>query len=450
MVNKTQAQVVIWISAAAALLAGVWIASPQWLLSATAALRQQQPRCRCFPGDACWPSPAEWASFNETLGGRLIATVPLASPCHDDDFGGVSRYDADRCAAIRARWGQPELHDGTTHSPMTFFFGNASCDPFAPREAPCVLGAYVPYAVNASDASHYRAALAFARQRDVRLVIRNTGHDYNGKSTGAGALALWTHNLKDRVVFDYPPNRVEAEDGAAYPYVGKAMKVGAGVQAGEAQATANALGYVVVEGDCPTVGYAGGYAQGGGTSPLASRFGLAADQVLEWEVVTADGELLTATPSQNSDLYWALSGGGGGTYGVVLSMTVKMHKNMPTAGAILSFDSGDNDAFWYVVKAFLINLPAVLDAGATAYWMLFPGNFRMPQSYFPNGTAEELERLYQPTVEALKRSGIHYGKHFTSTRTAGGHGPGITNVLLTYGQSSRPVTTRTTKMLTDL
>ncbi|KAK7750865.1 hypothetical protein SLS62_007264 [Diatrype stigma] len=431
MVNKIQVQVVIWTSAAAALLAAVWIASPQWLLNAaTSTLRQQPPpHCRCFPGDACWPSPAEWAAFNSTLGGRLIATVPLASPCHDDDFGGASSYDADRCAAIQSAWANPELHDGTAHSAMRYLFGNASCDPFAPREAPCALDAYVPYAVNASDASHYAATLAFARRHDIRLVIRNTGHDYNGKSTGAGALALWTRNLKDRVVFDYPPDRpgsgsgldfeggAGTEDGAAYVYTGKTMKVGAGVQAGEAQAAANALGYVVVEGDCPTVGYAGGYTQGGGTSPLASKFGLAADQVLEWEVVTADGELLTATPSQNSDLYWALTGGGGGTYGVVLSMTVKMHKNMPTAGAVLLFASDDYDAFWSVAKAFLTNLPAVLDAGATAIWVVLPGQFRMSQCYFPDGTAQELERLYQPTLEALKQSGIHYGKHLH--RTAG-------------------------------
>ncbi|PQE23176.1 FAD binding domain-containing protein [Rutstroemia sp. NJR-2017a BVV2] len=155
-------------------------------------------------------------------------------------------------------------------------------------------------------------------------------------------------------------------------YTGKAMKIGAGVQASEAQATANAEGCVVVEGDGPTVGIAGGYTQGGGTSPLASKFGLAADQVLEWEVVTGTGELLTATPSQHSDLYWALSGGGGGTYGVVLSMTVKLHRNMPTAGATLSLvEPSEKYWVWALNQSNIpydfnaINLPEFQDAFAT-------------------------------------------------------------------------------------
>ncbi|KAJ8069916.1 hypothetical protein OCU04_000324 [Sclerotinia nivalis] len=225
-------------------------------------------------------------------------------------------------------------------------------------------------------------------ENNIRLVIRNTGHDYMGKSTGAGALAY-------RSILDYK----------SVAYTGKAIKIGAGVQASEAQGTANAQGYVVVEGDCPTVGIAGGYTQGGGASPLGPKFGLAADQVLEWEGFTGTGELLTATPSQNSDLYWALSGGGGGTYGAVLSMTVKLHKNMPTGGATLTFIES-SDKFWDVIQTFLVNMPAVLKAGASLYWQVLPGNmFHMPQSYLPNGTAEDLQKLLQPT---LNQSNISY------------------------------------------
>ncbi|RYP90243.1 hypothetical protein DL770_003612 [Monosporascus sp. CRB-9-2] len=262
-------------------------------------LTNTQPLCRCFPGDACWPSSAAWDSFNRTVGGKLIATVPIASPCHDA-FPGVS-FDAELCVQIQANWARPELHDRTAHSPMAAFFANLSCDPFTPCQAQCVVGAYVPYAVNASSASDYRETIAFAKKHNIRLVIRNTGQDYMGKSTGGGALALWTHYIKDRSILDYKSTT----------YTRKAMEIGAGVQALGTQEAANAQGFVVVEGDCPTVGIVGGYTQGGGTSPLESKFGLAADQVLEWEVVTGKGELLTATPRQNSDLYWALAGGGG-------------------------------------------------------------------------------------------------------------------------------------------
>ncbi|OTB04409.1 hypothetical protein M426DRAFT_11556 [Hypoxylon sp. CI-4A] len=373
------------------LLGAIWIGASQ-----TSLFTQKQPRCRCFPGDDCWPSSEEWSSFNETVRGKLIATVPLASPCHDS-FPGVD-YDADKCADIQANWARPSLHYKTTHSPMASFFANSSCDPFTPRDAQCVVGAYVSYAVKASSASDYIDTIAFAKKHNIRLVIRNTGHDYMGKSTGAGALAIWTHHIKDISILDY----------ASPGYTGKAMKIGAGVQAYEAQDVARTNGLVVVEGDCPSVGIAGGYTQGGGTSPLGSKFGLAADQVLEWDVVTGQGELLTATPSQHSDLYWALSGGGGGTYGVVLSMTVKVHPDQPTAGATISFTE-PSDTYWDMIRVFLMNLPSVLDSGASVYFMLLPGNvFSMSQSYLLGGIAQDFERLFRPLRQALDQNGIPY------------------------------------------
>lgn len=282
---------------------------------------------------------------------------------------------------------------------MAAFFANESCDPFTDRAAQCVVGSYVQYAVNASGASDYVETLAFAKELNIRLVIRNTGHDYLGKSTGAGSLALWTHHLKDIDVLEYSSD----------VYTGKAMRMGAGVQASEAQSVAHALGLLVVEGACPSVGIAGGYTQGGGAGPLGSKFGLAADQVLEWEVVTPTGQTLTATPDQNLDLYWALSGGGGGTYGAVLSMTVKLHPDMPTGGATLSFTE-PTEKYRDVLQAFLINLPAIVDAGAVVYWQIIrKGGLTIPQSYLPNGTAQDLERLFQPTLLALNQSGIAYG-----------------------------------------
>ncbi|KAI1652573.1 hypothetical protein F4813DRAFT_377667 [Daldinia decipiens] len=281
---------------------------------------------------------------------------------------------------------------------MAGFFANMSCDPFTPRNAQCIVGSYVAYVVNASGALEYRETLNFAKKHNIRLVIRNTGHDYMGKSTGAGALAIWTHNIKYKSIIDY----------TSLTYTGKAMKIGAGVSTSEAQSMANSNDLVIVQGDCPTVGIAGGYTQGGGSGPLASKFGLAADQVLEWEVVTGNGDFLTATPNNNPELYWALAGGGGGTYGVVLSMTVKLHPNMPTAGSALFFTE-PTEAYWDIVQAFLLNLPDVLEAGGTIYWQVLPGNiFRMPQSYLPNGTAQDLEQLLQPTLKLLDQSGISY------------------------------------------
>lgn len=63
----------------------------------------QASKCRCLPGDACWPSTAVWNSLNSTVGGQLIATVPIGSPCHDPN------YDADVCAELQDEWSLPQL-----------------------------------------------------------------------------------------------------------------------------------------------------------------------------------------------------------------------------------------------------------------------------------------------------------------------------------------------------
>lgn len=221
---------------------------------------------------------------------------------------------------------------------MAPFFANRSCDPFLPRTEQCVTGAYVQYAVNVTTPRQIAQTIDFAIQHNIRLVIRNTGHDYLGKSTGAGGLAIWTHHLKDIEILDY--------DGPSYK--GKAIKMGAGVMAIEAYEAAHARGLAVVGGECPTVGIAGGYTQGGGHSSLASKYGLAADQTLEWEVVTGTGEMLTANRYNNSDLYWALSGGGGGTYGVTTSLTAKAHADIPVSGVNLTFTSQVHSPFFFL------------------------------------------------------------------------------------------------------
>ena len=353
--------------------------------------------CRCFPGDKCWPTPSEWNAFNQSLGGRLIATTPIASPCHDDSFGS---FDAQKCADLQSTWFFPETHLVTSSSVMAPYFTNNSCNAFLPQSAGCKLGNYVSYAVNASDATDFRKTIAFVQAYNIRMTVRNTGHDYNGKATGAGAVAIWTHHMKDMRIFDYKSST----------YTGKAMRMGAGVQVVDAYQYAQKRGYVVVGGNCPTVGIAGGYTQGGGHSPLSSKFGMAADQALEWEVVTATGKHLIASPSQNADLYWALSGGGGGTYGVVVSLTVKVHPDLMTSAANLTFTSIgiQKESFWNVVQTFQESLPSIVDAGAVAIFLLTEDYFALMPVQGPGVSKAKLRSLLNPTLNKLKQESINY------------------------------------------
>ncbi|EMC98973.1 hypothetical protein BAUCODRAFT_65846 [Baudoinia panamericana UAMH 10762] len=357
--------------------------------------------CRCFPGDLCWPSEAIWDAFNFTVGGRLVATVPLAAPCHYDQY---APYSNDTCANLQANWLWPQQHYDSSSSIMAPFFANQSCDPFTPPSAQCVIGTYVQYAVNVSSPADVIAGIAFATLFNIRLVIRNTGHDYNGKSTGAGALGLWMHHLKN----------ISFSQWSDQYYNGTAIKLGAGVQAIEAYEAADAQGLQVVGGECPTVGIAGGYTQGGGHSALASKHGLAADQVLEWEVITGTGQYLIANRHQNSDLFWALSGGGGGTYGVTLSMTAKAHPDTPTSAMNLTFLSAGTtqDNYYSAIETFHASLPAIVDSGAMSVWYFTNQSFAISPITGPNISVPQLKVLMSPLETKLQQLNISYTSYY--------------------------------------
>ncbi|UNI15432.1 hypothetical protein JDV02_001967 [Purpureocillium takamizusanense] len=292
----------------------------------------------------------------------------------------------------------------SSSSVMAPLFANQSCDPFQPRSSPCTLGNYVRYAVDARTPQHVAETLAFAARHRIRLVVRNTGHDYNGRSTGAGALAVWTHHMKDRAVIDWADEH----------YVGKALRVGAGVQGFEALTEAHSKGLVVVTGECPTVGLAGGYTQGGGHSALSTVHGLAADNVLSFEVVTASGEHVVASRAEHSDLYWALSGGGGGNYGVVVSMTVRTHPDAKVSGASFAITTTDNTSSLYdAVDVFHEALPGMVDAGAMVIYYFGQGFLQMPALTFFNKSTDETEKILRPFIDAVSAKGFTVKPNYT-------------------------------------
>ena len=106
----------------------------------------------------------------------------------------------------------------------------------------CTQGGYSLYSVKATNVAQIQLAVNFARSLNLRLVVMNTGHDYNGRSTGKDALSIWTHNLKD---IKYVANYKSAT------YTGPVMKVGAGVQGFELYEAADKYGVSAVAGICP-------------------------------------------------------------------------------------------------------------------------------------------------------------------------------------------------------
>lgn len=148
-------------------------------------------------------------------------------------------------------------------------------------------------------------------------------------------------------------------------YTGPGVKLGAGVIFEEVFSASNARGIRVLTGSCPTVSIGGGFVAGGGHSAFSFIYGLAADNVLEWEVVTVDGDHLIATPDNHADLYWALSGGGPGTFAVVVLVTMRVFRDAPMTGAMLSYDNytaGSVESFWVSITTFYSTLPSAVDA----------------------------------------------------------------------------------------
>ncbi|KAJ4303025.1 hypothetical protein N0V90_001916 [Kalmusia sp. IMI 367209] len=379
--------------------------------------------CRPIPGDAAWPTSSKWNALNKTISGRLIATVPLPSVCHSMPFG---TYNADACTAIKTAWLDDQTFLQTPAHTMNAYTQNYSCVPFTPQSQACELGNFASYSIKVTGADDVIAGINFAKENNVRLTIKNTGHEYvsflkisdikyllrcsfAGKSTGKGALSLWTHNLNTTTII---PTYTSAG------YTGPAAKLGAGVIGGELYAAVGAAGYRILGGTCPTVGVAGGYTSGGGHSLLNGAYGMAADAVLEWEVITADGQHLIATPTQNSDLYWALSGGGAGTFGVVLSMTTKIFKDGPIGSGIMAFNiSSDASNYWEAIEDLWAFLPKFVDAGPNTWdFALTPTGFQAFAITVPDKTGAQVQELLQPYLDSLTKRNITYS--YTPTNSA--------------------------------
>ena len=240
-----------------------------------------------------------------------------------------------------------------------------------------------------------------------------------GKSTGQGALELWTYNLKTIEII---------ANHNSPSYSGPAVKIGPGVIAGDAYEAVSAVGYRIVAPECGLTGIAGGYAQGGGHSQLATAYGMAADQVLEWELVTAQGEYLVATPEQNTDLYWALAGGGGGTYGVVLSMTVRAYPDGPVAGGSLTFGTSNQTAFWEAVKIWFHQTPSfVQNTSNNVQFLITNDTLRVFSFVLPDQNASAVDALLDPFLPELQRLNISHNL------TTGQSATYVQNLVESYG-----------------
>jgi FAD/FMN-containing dehydrogenase len=250
-----------------------------------------------------WPSTASWEKLKASVGGNLLQPQALFAPCQTD-------ANASACTEVLKNIRNP------------IYIG----DQPAGTEVSGWLDAWTPapsaYAVAARNATDVAAAVDFARENNLRLVVKGAGHSYLGTSNAPDSLLVWTRAMNRVTLHDAfvakgcegrnsPVPAVTAEAGAMWIDLYHAVTTEAG--------------RYVQGGGCTTVGVAG-LVQSGGFGSFSKGFGTAAAGLLEAEVVTADGKVRIANACTNPDLFWALKGGGGGSFGIITRVTLRTHE----------------------------------------------------------------------------------------------------------------------------
>jgi hypothetical protein len=286
---------------------------------------------RVRPSDSAWPGAAEWQSLKSAVGGNLIEVRALFAPCE-------ASSESEACQAVYHNIRNP------------FYIG----DQPAGTQVSGWLDAWTPapsvYAVRARNAADVTAAVNFARTHNLRLVVKGGAHSYLGASNAPDSLLIWTRSMNSVALEDAFVGKGCAGKMAPTP----AVTVGAGCTWIDVYtAVTTRAGRYAQGGGCTSVGVAG-LIQGGGFGSFSKGFGSAAAGLLEAEVVTADGRVRTVNACSDPDLFWALKGGGGGTFGVITRLTLRTH-TLPEffGGAWGTVKAKSDEAFGRLIAQFL-------------------------------------------------------------------------------------------------
>jgi FAD/FMN-containing dehydrogenase len=284
-------------------------------------------------GEPGWPSPAQWAALGESVGGRLVQVQPAFAVC-EPDAGSAA------CGGLFRNLLDPFYIDQSVALTQTLGWTDAfTSQPSA-------------YAVLAAGSADVAAAVNFAREHNVRLVVKSGGHSYLGTSNAPDSLLIWTRPNMQAIELN---DSFVPQGGAGVIAPEPAVSVGAGCLWIDAYNAVTTVGGRYVQGGgCTTVGVAG-LTQGGGFGSYSKGFGSAAGNLLEAEVVTADGAVRVVNAVQDPDLFWALKGGGGGTFGVVTRFTLRTHPLPNYLGAVAATVSAVSDAAYQALVAQVIS-----------------------------------------------------------------------------------------------
>ncbi len=345
-----------------------------------------RPVRRVRPGDPLWPAPAQWQQLSAAVGGGLIKVEPLLAACAEP-------ADA-ACREVLAN----------IHNP--FYVG----DQPGGTQVSGWLGAWTPaaspYAVRARNSAEVAAAVNFARTHNLRLVVKGGGHSYQGTSNAPDSLLVWTRAMNQVQLHDS-----FVADGCAGKAAGvPAVSCGAGAMWIDLYNTVTTEGARYVQGGgCATVGVAG-LIQSGGFGSFSKGFGSASSSLLEAEIVTADGHVRIANACTNSDLFWALKGGGGGSWGVLTRLTLRTHVLPEFFGwAEGSIKAGSDAAFRRLIAQFVAFYARALFNPHWGEQVAIGSDNTLRLSLVSQGLAEtEAAKVWQPFFDWVRAAPADY------------------------------------------
>lgn len=342
-----------------------------------------RPDSRVRPGDPDWPSEASWERLNHEVGGQLIEVRSPLAACADAPSSST-------CAQIFEDLRNPYYLGDEVGLTQTLGWVDAW------TSRPSV------YAVAARNSDDVVAAVDFARNNNLRLVVKGGGHAFQGTSSSADSLLIWTRRMNAIVLHDAfvgvgcegrqePQQAVTVEAGAIWTEVYDAVTTKAG--------------RYVQGGGCVTVGVAG-LVQSGGFGSFSKTFGLAAGSLLQAEIVTADGTARIANACTNPDLFWGLKGGGGGSLGVVTRVTLRTH-DLPNhiGGCVATIEARSDAAFRELIRRMIRFYGSRLFNPHWGEQLFFrPGNVLAITMVFQGLSQQEAEAVWRPFFDGLAAS----------------------------------------------
>ena len=342
---------------------------------------------RLRPSDSSWPSRQAWKKLNDAVGGNLIPVDFPLTACQ-------SKPDSAECKQLFENLKNP-YYIGD-HPSLTQTLGWID----AWTTAPSV------YAIAARNARDIAAGVKFAREHNLRLVVKGGGHSYQGTSNAPDSLLIWTRHMHDITMHD-----AFVPQGCGGSYAAqRAVTLGSGAIWMQAyDAVTNKAGAYVQGGGCTTVGVAG-LVQSGGFGSFSKHYGTAASGLLEAEVVTADGEIRIANACTNPDLFWALKGGGGGSFGVVSKVTLRV-RELPewAGGAIFNVKASSDDAYRRLIRQFV---GFYREALFNDHWgeqaHMTPDNTLVLSMVSHGLDTEQAKKVWQPFIDWLQKSPGNY------------------------------------------